>query len=166
MIEINAYQEADREAVIALVLRCKNDGTRVIRLEDQPDLFRVREEYMDGGGNFWVAKEDGKVVGTIALMNKGGGVGVLKKFFVAEPYRGRPHHLGRRLYAVLLQFARERHFRQMVLDTPRNTERAHRFYEKAGFRQVEKEELAVEYDYPYADSDFFCLELQPPVRPE
>lgn len=32
-------------------------------------------------------------------------------------------------------------------------------YEKAGFKKIEKEELPIEYDYPYDDSDFFCLTL-------
>ena len=30
---------------------------------------------------------------------------------------------------------------------------------KAGFKKIEKEELPIEYDYPYDDSDFFCLTL-------
>lgn len=50
-------------------------------------------------------------------------------------------------------------WRQIILDTPKNTDRAHLFYEKAGFKKIEKEELPIEYDYPYDDSDFFCLTL-------
>ena len=42
---------------------------------------------------------------------------------------------------------------------PRIRYRAHLFYEKAGFKKIEKEELPIEYDYPYDDSDFFCLTL-------
>ena len=33
-------------------------------------------------------------------------------------------------------FARQHHFQTLLLDTPRNTVRAHRFYEKAGFQKV------------------------------
>lgn len=123
------------------------------------ELFHIREEYVAGGGNFWVAKSDGNMAGTIGLMNKGNGIGILKKFFVYEPYRGAPHRLGSRLYAVLMEFARENSFKKIILDTPKNTERAHNFYEKAGFRKLEKEELPVAYDYPYDDSDFFYLDL-------
>ena len=50
-------------------------------------------------------------------------------------------------------------WRQIILDTPKNTDRAHLFYEKAGFKKIEKEEPPIEYDYPYDDSDFFCLTL-------
>ena len=91
MIEIGTYSAYDRDEVIALVLHCQNDGTRpLVSVEDQPELLRIKEEYIDGGGNFWVAKENGKVAGTIGLMNKGNGLCILKKFFVYEPYRGRP----------------------------------------------------------------------------
>ncbi|MCD8237323.1 MAG: GNAT family N-acetyltransferase [Prevotellaceae bacterium] len=158
MIEIMEYSQSDTEEIIALVLHCQNDGTRpFVSVEDQPDLLRIKEEYIDGGGNFWVAKENGKVAGTIGLMNKGNGLCVLKKFFVYEPYRGMPHYLGQKLYSVFLEFAKSKAFSTIVLDTPKNTSRAHKFYEKSGFRKIEK--LPVEYDYPYEDSDFFCLNL-------
>lgn len=160
MITIAPYNEADRDEIIALVLHCQNDGTRpLMGIAEQPDLLHIREEYMDRGGCFWVAKEQGKMAGSIALMNAGNGLGILKKFFVYKPYRGNPHHLGRRLFATLLQFAPSHGFKRLILDTPKNTVRAHRFYEKAGFRQISKEELPVVYHYPYADSDFFSLEL-------
>lgn len=106
-----------------------------------------------------MAKENGKVAGTIGLMNKGNGLCILKKFFVYESYRGKPHNLGQQLYGVFLEFAKLHGFSRIILDTPKNTDRAHLFYEKAGFRRIEKEELPVEYDYPYDDSHFFYLDL-------
>lgn len=35
-----------------------------------------------------MAKDNGKLVGSIGLMNYGDGIGILKKFFVYEEYRG------------------------------------------------------------------------------
>lgn len=160
MIEIGTYSTCDKESVIALVLHCQNDGTRpLVGVEDQSDLLHIEEEYIYNGGNFWVAKENGKVAGTIGLMNKGNGLCILKKFFVYEPYRGKPHNFGQQLYGVFLEFAKLHGFSRIILDTPKNTDRAHLFYEKAGFRRIEKEELPVEYDYPYDDSHFFYLDL-------
>ena len=63
----------------------------------------------------------------------GDGVAVLKKFFVYEKYQGEPHHLGRQLYSHLLEFAKKNNIKTVMLDTPHNTVRAHKFYEKAGF---------------------------------
>lgn len=160
MVEISTYSESDRDDVIALVLHCQNDGTRpYVTVKDQPELLHITEKYIDNGGNFWVAKENGKIAGCIGLMKFDDGNAVLKKFFVYEPYRSAPHHLGRKLYEALLEFAKIHGIRQLILDTPKNTERAHKFYKKAGFQQLEKEQLPILYDYPYADSDFFCLKL-------
>ena len=155
MIEIGTYSTCDKESVIALVLHCQNDGTRpLVGVEDQSDLLHIEEEYIYDGGNFWVAKESGKVVGTIGLMNAGNGVVILKKFFVYEPYRSFPHNLGRQLYAIFLDFAQKHNFREIILDTPRNTDRVYRFYEKAGFRKISQEKFPIIYDYLYRDSDF------------
>lgn len=160
MIEIQTYTEPDREEIIALVLHCQNDGTRPwVSVDDQPELLHIKEKYIDRGGNFWVAKENQKVVGSIGLMMCDDGLAILKKFFVYEPYRSAPHHLGRRLYETLMNFVTTHGVKRLILDTPKNTDRAHLFYEKAGFQKIKKEELPVSYDYPYDDSDFFLLTL-------
>lgn len=160
MIEIRTYSDEDREEVIHLVLHCQNDGTRPsVSVDDQPELRRIPEKYMDGGGNFWVAKDNGKTAGSIGLMKFGDGTAVLKKFFVYEPYRGAPCHLGRQLYGTLLDYARTHGVKQLILDTPKNTDRAHKFYERAGFTKIERADVPVVYDFPYEDSDFFRLEI-------
>lgn len=56
-------------------------------------------------------------------------------------------------------YAKENGIHTLMLDTPHNTVRAHRFYEKAGFRKVSENELPVRFSHPYADCDFFLLEL-------
>lgn len=160
MLQIQTYTAADRDEVIALVLHCQNDGTRpFVSVVDQPELLHIQEKYIDGGGHFWVAKENGRVAGSIGLMKCDNGIAILKKFFVYEGFRGAPHHLGRQLYTTLLRFAKENGLRKLLLDTPKNTDRAHVFYRKSGFRQIAKEEVPIRYDYPYEDSDFFLLEL-------
>ena len=160
MIEIRTYSDEDREEVIRLVLHCQNDGTRPsVSVDDQPELRRIPEKYMDSGGNFWVAKDNGKTAGSIGLMKFGDGTAVLKKFFVYEPYRGAPCHLGRQLYGTLLDYARTHGVKQLILDTPKNTDRAHKFYERAGFTEIERADVPVVYDFPYEDSDFFRLEI-------
>ena len=160
MIEIKIYTEEDREELIDLVLSCQNDGTRpFVSVEDQPELLHIKDKYINTGGNFWVAKENSQVVGCIGLMNCGNGIAVMKKFFTDEAYRSAPHHLGRRLYSRLLDFAREHHIKMLLLDTPKNTHRAHKFYEAAGFRLMEEQELPVTFDHPYTESDFFYLRI-------
>lgn len=86
-------------------------------------------------------------------------IAILKKFFVYEEYQGAPYHIGRQLYGKLLAFAKEQALKTILLDTPCNTERAHKFYEKAGFQKIAENELPIRYSHPYKECDFFFLEL-------
>ena len=159
-LRIRPFVPQDRDEVIALVLHCQNDGTRPpVTAADQPELLHIPEQYQAAGGGFWVARDGDRLAGCIGLLLCSDGAGILKKFFVYEPYRGAPHHLGQQLYRVLLDCARARGVRQLFLDTPKNTGRAHRFYQKAGFRPVAQAEMPVQYRLIYEENDFFCLDL-------
>lgn len=160
MITISQFEDRYTQDVIKLVLHFQNDGTRpVLSVDDQPDLLNIVGEYIEKGGNFWIARDDQKLIGSIGIMPYHAEIAVLKKFFVNENYQGAPHHVGRILYHALLVFAKEKGYKTILLDTPRNTGRAHKFYEKAGFQKVKKEDMPIQFDHPYQDCDFFMLAL-------
>lgn len=114
---------------------------------------------LNAGGDFWIATDNNKLIGSIGIMPYSEDVAVLKKFFVYEDYQGEPFHLGQKLYASLLTFAKKKGFKTILLDTPHNTVRAHKFYEKAGFKKVAESELPLTFSHPYKDCDFFLLNL-------
>lgn len=160
MITISQFEDRYTQDVINLVLHFQNDGTRpIVSVDDQPDLLNIMGEYIDKGGNFWIAKDNEKLIGSIGIMPYSSEIAVLKKFFVYENYQGNPYHVGRRLYHELHNFTKIRSFKTILLDTPHNTERAHAFYEKAGFQKVTEENLPIQFSHPYQDCDFFLLEL-------
>ncbi len=161
-MKITTFDNKYTQGIIDLVLSCQNDGTRpLIGVESQPDLLNIQSEYIEKGGNFWVALEDKKVIGTIAFYPYSNNIGLLKKFFVKEEFRGYPHYLGQKLYEECLNYIKAHNISTIILDTPNNTTRAHKFYQKAGFKQISYEELPVKYSCPYDISmcDFFMLEL-------
>lgn len=160
MITVSQFEERYTQDVIDIVLYFQNDGTRPpVSVDDQPDLLNIVDEYISKGGNFWLAKNDGALIGTVGLMPYSAEIAVLKKFFVYEDYQGEPNHVGKKLYDVLLTFAKEKGYKTILLDTPHNTERAHKFYRKAGFREVDEDALPIKFSHPYKDCDFFLLEL-------
>lgn len=160
MITISQFEDKYTQDVIDLVLHFQNDGTRpIVTVNDQPDLLNITYEYIDKGGNFWIAKDNKKLIGSIGIMPYSNEIAVLKKFFVYEDYQGEPYHIGRKLYAHLLSFAKEKKFETILLDTPYNTVRAHKFYKKAGFKKVVEDMLPIKFSHPYKDCDFFLLEL-------
>lgn len=160
MITISQFKNEFTKDVIDIVLHFQNDGTRpIVSVDDQPDLLNIVGEYIDKGGNFWIAEDDNKLIGTIGIMPYSTDIAILKKFFVYEQWQGEPYHIGRRLYAELLDFAKEKGYKTLLLDTPFNTERAHKFYEKAGFQKISEEDLPIKFSHPYKDCDVFILEL-------
>jgi N-acetylglutamate synthase-like GNAT family acetyltransferase len=126
----------------------------------QRDLEDIQASYISDGGTFLVAATPaGRIVGTIGLLRLRPDLGVMKKFFVAAPYRGRQAGVSQALYEAFLAFARAAGIRQVVLDTPSAATRSHAFYRAAGFVQIERSQLPMRYDFPERDTLFFSLAL-------
>lgn len=128
-----------------------------LTIADQPDLLDTAREYSDGG--FWIALHESEVIGTIGLLAYGS-TGVLRKFFVAAPWRGSAGP-AKALLAKLLKRARVLYMVEIVLDTPAVATRSHGFYAKAGFRPIAADQLPRGYTYPDRDSLLLRLRLSP-----
>ncbi|MNY29254.1 acetyltransferase [compost metagenome] len=158
---ITVYDDSYKEEVIKLILHVQNVEYEVgISLKEQPDILDIYSNYINDGGNFWIALNDnGEVVGSIGLQKKNKEVAVLKKFFVYKDYRGKEFGTGKKLYEALLNFAKKQGFSKIILDTPSKATRSHGFYKKVGFKEIDKEDLPIKYDYPDRNSIIFLLEL-------
>ena len=74
-MKIREYQLTDQQEVLDLILPIQQQEFGIaITKEDQPDLCQVNSVYQTGKGNFWVAEDNGLVVGTIALIDIGAGL--------------------------------------------------------------------------------------------
>jgi N-acetylglutamate synthase-like GNAT family acetyltransferase len=158
---IDAFKTYYQAGVIELVLDIQNvEAGSSISLDDQPDLRNIEQSYLATGGGFWVALDaHGQVVGTIGLLVKPGRIGIMKKFFVAAPFRGADKRCASRLFDTLLDYAKACGLTTIVLDTPSRATRSHGFYRRHGFRRIEPSELPVVYDYPDRDSFLFRLDI-------
>jgi len=158
-MKIETYQEKYKSQIIDLILHIQNEESKIsLTLNEQPDLNDIYSSYQKNGGEFWTAVENDSVVGTIALMYKGVGNCVLKKFFVKKEYRGQG--IGYRLYCRLIEFAKKNHINTIILDTPSVAVDSHRFYERAGFVKISRDRLPFEYDYPDRNSYLYFLSLK------
>src|SRR6185312_12957201 len=158
---ITTYDAKFKEEVIKLILYVQNVEFEVgISVKEQSDILDIQSNYIDTGGNFWVALNNkGEVVGSIGLQKKTNEVAVLKKFFVYKDYRGKEFGIGKGLYEALLDFAKKQGFSKVILDTPSKATRSHGFYKKVGFKKIDKEDLPIQYDYPDRNSLIFELNL-------
>ena len=157
-MEIKTYSENYKVEIISLILEIQNDEAGInLSLQEQPDLLDISQSYQRNGGEFWIALNDNKIIGTIGLMKKEQQCAILKKFFVKKEFRSQK--VGLALYNELLTFAKSLDVQHIILDTPSVALASHKFYQKAGFRRINIEELPVSYSYPDRDSIIYMLDL-------
>lgn len=156
---IKQFTDQYHQQVIDLTLNIQNNEAKIsLTLDEQPDLKDIQLNYLNNG-NFWIAVNgQNEVIGTIALMNKGNGYGVLKKFFVRQDYRSRK--VGWQLYQSFLNYAMEHQFKVIILDTSAVAKASHRFYERNGFKLISKKDLPISYQYPDRESYLYRLDLK------
>lgn len=120
------------------------------------DLHDISNFYLKDGGNFWLALEDEKIVGTLALKNMGENRGYLERMFLAKEQRGTG--LAQKMLKLLLDRAKEAGINEIYLATTTTpvTERAIAFYKKMGFVQIDK--LPEDF-FDYNDDVFMKLNV-------
>ncbi|OGM29497.1 hypothetical protein A2630_00695 [Candidatus Woesebacteria bacterium RIFCSPHIGHO2_01_FULL_44_10] len=118
----------------------------VIPKSDEPlqdeDLYQIPEIYKDRG-RFWVALEGDLVIGTVAIRDMGNDTAKLNRMFVLSDYHGKG--VGQALFNHAIAFAKKQGYKEVVLNTHFLMKRAHRFYEKNGFKRIGKEKDKYHY---------------------
>ena len=157
-VHILAYRPAHARGVRELIVPIQRQEFGIdIAYEDQPDLVDIDGFYRPGNGEFWVAADDGRVVGTIALKDIGDGQGALRKMFVASELRGTG--TADRLLTTLLKHAQASGFREVLLGTTAQFPAAHRFYEKNGFNLIDESDLPDTFPRMAVDTRFYRMAL-------
>lgn len=155
MVLVRPFEPRDAAGVVDLILPIQRDEFGFdVTLDDQPDLKDVPGFYGSGGGGFWVAEADGRVVGSIALKDIGNGQGALRKMFVAASHRGAGGVAGRLLDA-LFAHAVAHGIRAVFLGTTERFLAAHRFYEKHGFARIDADDLPATFPRMHVDTRFY-----------
>jgi N-acetylglutamate synthase-like GNAT family acetyltransferase len=155
-INIDVYSETDKNDVSDLILNIQNLEFGIpISLEMQPDLNSISEYYQINNGNFWIAKIDDQIIGTIALLDIGNLNGAIRKMFVNKNYRGREFGVGQMLLNTLMDWTKCKGFKEIFLGTTEKFIRAQRFYEKNGFKEIDKQELPESFPVMAVDNKFY-----------
>jgi GNAT superfamily N-acetyltransferase len=165
-MEIVPFAPAHEDAVVALIVPIQREEFGIdITAEQQPDLRSIPSFYQTGAGGFWLACSEGRVVGTIALLDIGGGEAALRKMFVHRDHRGAGRGVAARLLGALLGHAAARGLRTIYLGTTPDFHAAHRFYEKNGFVEIAREDLPASFPVMEVDTRFYRRALLPGRTP-
>lgn len=159
-IGIRSFEPGDERGVIGVILPIQREEFGVeITAEDQPDLVAIPTFYQSGKGGFWVAENDGEVVGTISLKDIGNDEAALRKMFVAAKVRGKKFGVAAQLLDMLMAHASHAGLKAIFLGTTDKFLAAHRFYEKNGFAEIAAEELPGSFPRMAVDTKFYRLIL-------
>lgn len=101
---------------------------------DRDVLDNPFENVIQPGGAIFFAVADGNVVGTVALMESGGGGFELAKMSVDAAWQGKG--IGRRLLTHSIDFARARGKSEIVLESNTELATAIHLYRSAGFEET------------------------------
>jgi N-acetylglutamate synthase-like GNAT family acetyltransferase len=159
-IVVQEYESKFLNEVVDLILQIQQDEFNIaITKEDQPDLFQIEEFYQKGKGNFWVATEAEKVVGTISLLDIGNDQVALRKLFVKEEFRGKEYGTGKLLLEQAKNWAKEKDIKEIYLGTTPAFLAAHRFYEKNNFVEIREDDLPSSFPILKVDKKFYRYRL-------
>lgn len=125
------------------------------QFEDLQDVMDMEEHYIKNGGNFWIAIDEDKIIGTIALEN-GGDIGILKRLYIKKEYQHKG--IGTKLYNAFEEYIKEKtNIKTIYLACGRVLENAHKFYIKNGFKKIDNLEIEM---YTVEGDDFFKKEIK------
>ncbi len=118
-----------------------NDSTCFTSFEEE--IANIQNVYNTPGSQLFIAVEesDKKIVGCVAMRTISTGVAEMKRLYVIPSCRGL--HLGENLALEILNFAEEKKYNSMVLDTMHEMHAAQKLYRQLGFAKTE----------PYRDQD-------------
>ncbi|MCF6319805.1 MAG: GNAT family N-acetyltransferase [Proteobacteria bacterium] len=157
---ITPFTKEYEQQVIDLIVGIQSGEFGVkITAADQPDLKIISEFYQKGSGNFWIALQDDEVLGTISLTDIGNSQVGLRKMFVKQGHLGKPLNIGQKLMDTTFTWCNEHSIKQIFLGTVPTYYAAHRFYEKNGFKRLEKSDLPKAFHLMDADKWFYYKNL-------
>lgn len=165
-LEIEVYTDKYKTSIQALILDIQKGEFDIdIDLDRQPDLHDISNFYQHNLGNFWIAKCEEKVVGTIALLDIGNKQAALRKMFVDKNFRGKEYKLGQRLLDTLMSYAMHVNIEEIYLGTTEKFIAAQRFYEKNKFIEIGKNNLPIKFPIMSVDVKFYKINISKPENP-
>lgn len=128
---IRPFHPKDQSAVRSLVLTGLGDHFGEIDETMNPDLDDISAAYTANGHLVFVWEEAGRIVATGTMLREAPGIGRIVRISVASDQRGKG--IGKAMVAHLLQAARERGDRQVLLETNHDWTDAIGLYRACGF---------------------------------
>jgi putative acetyltransferase len=133
-ITLHDFQPSDQAAVKDLILAGLAEHWGTLDPSKNPDLNDIAATYSaasNAGAAFLVARSQGQIIGTGALVPRPQGTAEIVRMSVARDWRRQG--IGRMILQALVERARQAGFRRLVLETTATWQEVVAFYLRFGF---------------------------------
>lgn len=159
MFKVEPFKAEYTSGVIDLIQRIQvGEFDLPIQEEQKREWESISDAFQKNKGNYWVALLEGKVIGTIAVVDIGHKALELRDVFLDKAYRG-PTGYAKQMLDTVVSWAKGHEVNTIYLGTTLGFKAAHRFYEKSGFREVKRKDLPPFVQPMECDEKFYQLEL-------
>lgn len=157
---IQLFDSKYQSEVVDLIERIQV-GEFSIPIEEgqRKELQSISQSFQTNKGNYWVALLNGKVIGTIAVIDIGHNAFELRDVFLDKEYRGQKTEFAKQLLDTVLNWSKEHDVKTIYLGTTLSFKAAHRFYEKHGFQEIARKEMPSYCQPMDCDEKFYRLDL-------
>ena len=134
-IKIIECKYGERKGVIKFLIQITSEEFGFTEWKDYFE-HKLVEKYKTGRNNFWIAiNEENQVVGTCGGLQQTENTLIMNCFYINSKYRNLG--IGKKLYNLFIDFARKESYKEIILCTFKEFDRAIRFYEERGFKLYE-----------------------------
>ncbi|WP_414052579.1 GNAT family N-acetyltransferase [Macrococcus animalis] len=157
--EIIQYNDSYKEQLIDFILGIQKDEFEIqISREDQPDLENVQSNYLDQGGQFWLAvNNNDEIIGCVALVKLAINNAALKKMFVNQDYRNLK--IGKKLLDKVIMTSKNNSIASIYLGTIDKFVSAQHFYSNNGFTLIDKKDIPDDFPVMAVDNRYYMKNL-------
>lgn len=132
MIQIRRFDEKDQKAVKGLITKIMTEEFhQEASIYPTEDLEDIQGSYGGLGEAFFVATEGAQVIGTAAIKKEDDRIALLRRLFVAPPFRNR--RIGLELIDRALQFCEEVGYQEIIFKTTSQMKGAIEICQRRGF---------------------------------
>jgi ribosomal protein S18 acetylase RimI-like enzyme len=146
-VSLRPFTPADQAAARQLILSGLGEHFGYIDETKNPDVDDIKAHYLEQGHLFVVAESGAALAGTGALITEAAEIGRIVRMSVARQYRRQG--IGRMIVAHLIEMARQRGLRKILVETNLDWDDAIGLYKRCGFSEYGRDDESVH----------LCLEL-------
>ena len=137
MITIRRFASEDQDQIRDLISGIMNEEyTEAAPAYPTTDIDNIPAAYGGLGEAFFVATQDGRIIGTVAIKKEDDRIALLRRLFVSPDHRKK--QIGIKLIDHALQFCGDVGYREIVFKTTSQMVSAVKVCEKKGFVQRAK----------------------------